>query len=976
MDDVKPRVSTDVASLPSSAGCSGSAGAAVPPSWPADLPAFEAPFEWQSSGQWVWDSHRMLAQPALPATLQQQPATAVPPAPARLNFQGIALCKELPRFPAVGPLSSAPFYKSLPNKQPSTPEGRLSDLLSKAPTNERMSGLDRGGTSASSGQGGTGRSADSPAQLARSTTPLPSGTPASDVNRQDSPLDLEQHSDRGLKRALSGALTIGPVKCQVEDCTNDLSGVKDYYRRHRVCDRHATEPAVLTNGSMQRFCQQCSRFHALVEFDGDKKSCRLRLKGHNTRRRKVREARSGKARAEAAMAQAVDEGLRPSLSGLTDQATQLQNLLGIKLGQPGTIPLSLGHPRSAADQPGPSLGQVGAGHIWPDMPNRLSVKEQSSLLALVGQHQPSENEALSLSRSAPAWPSLADSQFYNLLRLPSFGASPLPDSNQASPQLPMSLQPQSTEQKPQQTATEAMLALLQQTSQQPPHPPTPPAAPTPPAEGRVQWTQNPLPDVSVPAMLQAQRLLLDNAVSGVHYPQQVQRLGRISMKLFGKNPSDLPPDMRDQIMAWLAFSPTSLESFIRPGCVLLTLDVVMPCIAWDEFEKDIEVTVRRLLDCHEFWRSVPMILQFQQYRSVVDCGVIMEVVRTDERMPMIASVTPVCVPRGKAASFTVECLGATDDTKLVCRYLGVYPRLIVDGPGLVEGTVNITVAGEVSGIRSGTATLELIAEDMVSCPQPILFAEEAICDEVNSIASQLSVAELHNLLYDLGRMLRRAEVWRVDDCDVLALLRFAVARNWCALTRELVKAISTMSDAHMQQLQQQERAVQQQRRHHHACPPEDLEGETLLFRAVRIGSLEMTACLLQRSATSQNSWLRTECALDTPVDGTTALHLATLLPDTRICQTLLLMDRGLKLWSSCRDAAGLTPGDYRLAQASVSEGIAQFQGGFDERLHPRSSQVTSAALQSALAQSLKLFSSNSGALDNKTSSLATVVTSS
>nr|WCD39357.1 squamosa promoter binding-like protein 7 [Cenchrus americanus] len=35
-----------------------------------------------------------------------------------------------------------------------------------------------------------------------------------------------------------------------------------------------------------RFCQQCSRFHLLAEFDDTKRSCRKRLDGHNRRRRK------------------------------------------------------------------------------------------------------------------------------------------------------------------------------------------------------------------------------------------------------------------------------------------------------------------------------------------------------------------------------------------------------------------------------------------------------------------------------------------------------------------------------------------------------------------------------------------------------------------------------------------------------------------------------------------------------------------
>ncbi|CAA6659947.1 unnamed protein product [Spirodela intermedia] len=43
---------------------------------------------------------------------------------------------------------------------------------------------------------------------------------------------------------------------------------------------------VMVNGLEQRFCQQCSRFHMLAEFDEGKRSCRKRLDGHNRRRRK------------------------------------------------------------------------------------------------------------------------------------------------------------------------------------------------------------------------------------------------------------------------------------------------------------------------------------------------------------------------------------------------------------------------------------------------------------------------------------------------------------------------------------------------------------------------------------------------------------------------------------------------------------------------------------------------------------------
>ncbi|RAL40144.1 hypothetical protein DM860_008284 [Cuscuta australis] len=77
-----------------------------------------------------------------------------------------------------------------------------------------------------------------------------------------------------------------PLICQVHGCSKDLTTSKDYHKRHRVCDEHSKTTRVVVDGIEQRFCQQCSRFHLLTEFDDDKRSCRKSLAGHNERRRK------------------------------------------------------------------------------------------------------------------------------------------------------------------------------------------------------------------------------------------------------------------------------------------------------------------------------------------------------------------------------------------------------------------------------------------------------------------------------------------------------------------------------------------------------------------------------------------------------------------------------------------------------------------------------------------------------------------
>uniref|UniRef100_A0A1J3G9A6 Squamosa promoter-binding-like protein 9 n=1 Tax=Noccaea caerulescens TaxID=107243 RepID=A0A1J3G9A6_NOCCA len=96
-------------------------------------------------------------------------------------------------------------------------------------------------------------------------------------------------SNRKIRGGGSGQSSQIP-RCQVEGCGMDLTEAKGYYSRHRVCGIHSKTPKVIVAGIEQRFCQQCSRFHQLPEFDLEKRSCRRRLAGHNERRRKPQPA--------------------------------------------------------------------------------------------------------------------------------------------------------------------------------------------------------------------------------------------------------------------------------------------------------------------------------------------------------------------------------------------------------------------------------------------------------------------------------------------------------------------------------------------------------------------------------------------------------------------------------------------------------------------------------------------------------------
>ena len=76
---------------------------------------------------------------------------------------------------------------------------------------------------------------------------------------------------------------------QVDGCTQEVGGHKDYHARYKICETHLKAAVVQKDGLPNRFCQQCGKFQPVEDFDGDKRSCRARLDKHNARRRRQRE---------------------------------------------------------------------------------------------------------------------------------------------------------------------------------------------------------------------------------------------------------------------------------------------------------------------------------------------------------------------------------------------------------------------------------------------------------------------------------------------------------------------------------------------------------------------------------------------------------------------------------------------------------------------------------------------------------------
>ncbi|KFK26119.1 squamosa promoter-binding-like protein 7 [Arabis alpina] len=94
---------------------------------------------------------------------------------------------------------------------------------------------------------------------------------------------LEEAELPKKKRVRGGS---GVARCQVPGCEADISELKGYHKRHRVCLQCANAKSVLLDGENKRYCQQCGKFHVLSDFDEGKRSCRRKLERHNNRRKR------------------------------------------------------------------------------------------------------------------------------------------------------------------------------------------------------------------------------------------------------------------------------------------------------------------------------------------------------------------------------------------------------------------------------------------------------------------------------------------------------------------------------------------------------------------------------------------------------------------------------------------------------------------------------------------------------------------
>ncbi|XP_011100677.1 squamosa promoter-binding-like protein 1 [Sesamum indicum] len=748
----------------------------------------------------------------------------------------------------------------------------------------------------------------------------------------------ELEGKSGKKTKVTGAPSSHAV-CQVEECKADLTNAKDYHRRHKVCAMHAKATRALVGNIMQRFCQQCSRFHGLQEFDEGKRSCRRRLAGHNKRRRKTHPDNLVNA-----ATQSDEQGSNYLLISLlrilsnihsnnSDQTKDqdllshlLRNLAPTGLTNEGNParPLPVSEDLQNVET---SLATAVEDLITPAEPGvtipttDLTQKRMLTDKALgkVTYSEPTSQYAIQFPANA------SDSMKENTSdttigrnKLNNFDLNYVYDGSQDC----MDNLPDACASEYLGNMSPAGPLWLYKDSQQssPPH-----------NSGNSGSTSSHSPSTS----------------SG----EAQSRTDRIVFKLFGKDPNDFPLVLRKQILDWLSNSPTDMESYIRPGCIILTIYLRMDKSSWDKLHCDLTSSLRRLVNSSSdsFWRTGWIYTRVQHRVTFVCNG---EVV-LDTPLPMknhhscrISSIKPIAVTVSEGVQFVVKGFNLSCSTsRLLCTMEGKYlvQENCADMTGLADSFIkhdeiqSLSFSCVIPNIV-GRGFIEVEDHGLRSSFFPFIVAEEDVCSEICTLESILEDAdedinklEVRNqaldFIHEMGWLLHRSRLkFRLGDSsgdvDLFPfkrfrwLIEFAVDRDWCAVVKKL---ISILFDGTVDLGQEN-------------CNLVALLDIGLLHRAVRRNCRSMVEFLLNcnpgvnlektRSRQKQPDGGQYLFRPDSVgPGGLTPLHVAASLDSRENVLDALTEDPGsvgIKAWKSKRDSSGLTAHDHACMRGNYS----------------------------------------------------------
>eukprot|EP00249_Psilotum_nudum_P023891 c29019_g1_i1 orf=660-4127(+) len=816
--------------------------------------------------------------------------------------------------------------------------------------------------------------------------------------------------------------------CQVDDCHADLINAKDYHRRHKVCAMHAKAEKASVARRMQRFCQQCSRFHVLQEFDEGKRSCRRRLAGHNKRRRKTQpESTAPRSEEECARAATV-LGL---INFFYQQAIRSLNQSNSVINDSEKLFQLLRKANSSLSEPNCSLmtaRNTGNSSLEQRQPNINSLSsplpETQALLAVLASTRP---EVLSLLLNDNLNPKKA-CELRNecgvlISEMPQVAelGSVLPQRNQTekigedanttrsgSPLLSSSLAKESPR------TPNGDLSLLRPSTTSSHKFPILSSSSTKKSIPASQNYSQHFVDYRGPigcALSEVNRV--DHGLGGsidgpsfVSYPEHdtrhcnnarsghlrplidLQKLpleqtsensesasdqspatseeelqdctGRIAFKLFDRNPSEIPPNIRNQIFTWLSCRPLNIESIMRPGCVILAVYLFMNKLAWEELLKDLQLSLKKLIEVgdSDFWNKGWVFVQIGRENAfIVDGEVYVNKPLVSSILPQLVSMHPLAVVAGEETKITLKGYNlCVPGISIACGYEGKYnvQKILMPEQSseslpskpctssecwqelsfVFRGTLN----------SSGRCFVEVEQYAVVGDFVPIIVAEKEICAEIctlereiesslssttlhqyDEVASQIRVkAEVRSLLHELGWLVHwhhlqmnclEPEILTTNQFSFArfkCLVVYAVERDWCAVLKKLLDFFFTAKLGTIDTVLEVgllHRATQRK------CRP---IVDMLLAYSVSLHDQTLSSGATDYKAFGTKFIFRPDIS---GPGGLTPLHVASSVQDAEELVDALTNDSaqvGLDAWDNIRDITGQTPLGYAVARGHHS----------------------------------------------------------
>ncbi|KAK7308519.1 hypothetical protein VNO77_42129 [Canavalia gladiata] len=817
------------------------------------------------------------------------------------------------------------------------------------------------------------------------------------------------------KRVRSGSPgTASYPMCQVDNCREDLSKAKDYHRRHKVCEAHSKASKALLANQMQRFCQQCSRFHPLSEFDEGKRSCRRRLAGHNRRRRKTQPEDVNSATPAPVAANLEIFNLLTAIAGASqgkfeerrsqvpdrEQLVQILNRIPLPADL-ATKLLDVGNTNGKKDQAQmqtpPSyhnhdqLNRTPSAPLTMDLLAVLSTTLSASTpdaIASLSQNRSCSSDGGS-DKSRNSADQTRGQQFFSVggERSSSSSQSPREDSDYQEDvrvNLPLQLFSPSPEGDSLPKLASSRKYFSSDSSN--PMEERSPSASPPIVEmqfdlhdgarglkpesvstGRgvnanKEVSQSHSCNISLdlfkgsnnriqqPSSLQSVPFQAGYTSSGSdHSPPSLNsdtqdHTGRIMFKLFDKHPNHFPGTLRTQIYNWLSNRPSDMESYIRPGCVVLSIYATMSPAAWEKLEENFLQHVNSLIQNSDsdFWRNGRFLVHSgSQLASHKDGKIRICKQWKTWKSPELMYVSPLAIVGGQETSILLKGRNlSTPGTKIHCTGTGSYTSAEVIGspyPGVTYDKIKLgglKVQDALPGVL-GRCFIEVENGFKGNC-FPVIIADATICNELRPLESEFdeeekvcdAISEEHehhfgrprsreetlHFLNELGWLFQRERFSYVHEVPDFSLdrfkfvLTFAVERNCCMLVKTV---LDMLVDKHLQGEWQSTGSV------------EMLNAIQLLNRAVKRKYISMVDLLIHYSILSKNGTSRKYIFppnLEGP-GGITPLHLAACTSGSETVVDLLTSDPqeiGLECWESLTDANGQTPHAYAMMRNNLS----------------------------------------------------------